>query len=189
MSPCPHSRVRTRQSDLLDLLNVLGRLVKLEPAQADLLERICAGPLLSVETLRTAGAIVPGPGRGRLIAVDNAGAPLAGASAPRHAARRKDRDIAAMSRRDQPDLFGAVQPDMFGAEAAPISYRADPDRVRARLQTIIGLARSADTLPWNRAELRLYRTIVPQMTLWLPEDEAARWRLDFEAELERLQAA
>jgi hypothetical protein len=49
-------------SDLIDLLNVLGRLVKLEPAQADLLERICAGPLLSVETLRAAGAIVPRAG-------------------------------------------------------------------------------------------------------------------------------
>ena len=51
-------------SDLLDLLNVLGRLVKLEPAQADLLERICAGPLLSVETLRAAGAIPTEPDAG-----------------------------------------------------------------------------------------------------------------------------
>jgi hypothetical protein len=33
-------------SDLLDLLHVLGRLVKLEPAQADILERVCAAPLL-----------------------------------------------------------------------------------------------------------------------------------------------
>lgn len=32
--------------DLMNLLHVLGRLVKLEPAQADLLERICAAPLL-----------------------------------------------------------------------------------------------------------------------------------------------
>ena len=30
-------------SDLLDLLHVLGRLIALEPRQADLLERICAG--------------------------------------------------------------------------------------------------------------------------------------------------
>ena len=44
-------------SDLIDLLNVLGRLIKLEPAQADLLERICAGPLLTVAALREAGAI------------------------------------------------------------------------------------------------------------------------------------
>jgi hypothetical protein len=43
-------------TDLLDLLNVLGRLIALEPAQADLLDRICAGPLLNVDTLRDAGA-------------------------------------------------------------------------------------------------------------------------------------
>jgi hypothetical protein len=33
-------------SDLIDLLNVLGRLIALEPAQADLLARICDGPLI-----------------------------------------------------------------------------------------------------------------------------------------------
>ena len=33
-------------TDLMNLLHVLGRLAKLEPAQADLLERICAAPLL-----------------------------------------------------------------------------------------------------------------------------------------------
>ncbi len=37
--------------DLIDLLNVLGRLVKLEPAQATLLEEICAGPLYSGDDL------------------------------------------------------------------------------------------------------------------------------------------
>jgi len=45
-------------SDLLDLLNVLGRLIALEPRQADLLQRICDGPLLSAEALRNAGAFV-----------------------------------------------------------------------------------------------------------------------------------
>lgn len=44
-------------SDLIDLLNVLGRLINLEPAQADLLERICAGPLQSMDELREAGAV------------------------------------------------------------------------------------------------------------------------------------
>lgn len=43
-------------TDLLNLLNVLGRLVALEPAQADLLDRICAGPLRTAEELRNAGA-------------------------------------------------------------------------------------------------------------------------------------
>ena len=49
-------------SDLIDLLNVLGRLVRLEPAQSDLLSRICDGPLLSADVLLKAGAIVPKPG-------------------------------------------------------------------------------------------------------------------------------
>ena len=44
-------------TDLLNLLNVLGRLIALEPAQADLLNRICASPLRSAEELRSAGAL------------------------------------------------------------------------------------------------------------------------------------
>jgi hypothetical protein len=44
-------------TDLLDLLNVLGRLIALEPRQADLLNRICAGPLRSAEELQAAGAL------------------------------------------------------------------------------------------------------------------------------------
>jgi hypothetical protein len=43
-------------SDLLDLLNVLGRLIALEPKQADLLNRICDNPLLSADELRNTGA-------------------------------------------------------------------------------------------------------------------------------------
>lgn len=44
-------------SDLLDLLNVLGRLVELEPAQAELLDRVCAGRLITVDDLRGADII------------------------------------------------------------------------------------------------------------------------------------
>lgn len=44
-------------SDLLDLLHVLGRLIALEPRQADLLTRICDGPLISLEKLREAGVL------------------------------------------------------------------------------------------------------------------------------------
>jgi Type ISP C-terminal specificity domain len=43
-------------SDLIDLLHVLGRLIALEPAQADLLNRISAGPLRSADELQAAGA-------------------------------------------------------------------------------------------------------------------------------------
>jgi Type ISP C-terminal specificity domain len=45
-------------SDLLDLLHVLGRLVALEPAQTDLLNRICESPLLlAADDLQKAGAL------------------------------------------------------------------------------------------------------------------------------------
>jgi hypothetical protein len=42
--------------DLLDLLNVLGRLIALEPKQANLLSRICDNPLLGADEMRNAGA-------------------------------------------------------------------------------------------------------------------------------------
>ena len=45
-------------TELLNLLHVLGRLVKLESRQADLLDRICNGPMLHVDDLRASGALV-----------------------------------------------------------------------------------------------------------------------------------
>jgi Type ISP C-terminal specificity domain/N-6 DNA Methylase len=44
-------------SELLNVLNVLGFLVELEPKQADLLERICDGPLISGAELKEAGTL------------------------------------------------------------------------------------------------------------------------------------
>jgi hypothetical protein len=93
-----------------------------------------------------------------------------------------------MSRTDQPDLGVGEQPDMFGAAPAR-SYDPDPDEVRAELNKILAEARAARVLPWGAAQARLYRTIFPQMTNWLPAKEARRLRLEFEAELARLEAA
>jgi hypothetical protein len=53
----PDSWLPEYTADLIDLLHVLGRLIALEPAQADLLERICEGPLQSAEELQAAGAL------------------------------------------------------------------------------------------------------------------------------------
>ncbi len=44
-------------SELLNVLNVIGLLVDLEPTQAKLLEKICAGPTFSAEELTKAGAL------------------------------------------------------------------------------------------------------------------------------------
>jgi len=78
------------------------------------------------------------------------------------------------------------QSDLFGAAAEPAD-RPDPDRVRARLHRILAETRSATSL--DRAKLSLYRTIFPQMTLFLPDEEGTQLRFEFEAEMARLQAA
>lgn len=80
------------------------------------------------------------------------------------------------------------QADLFGAPPAQ-SYDPDPDKVRTELQGILAEVQAANVLPWPPARLKLYRTIFPQMTNWLPEDEGAQLRFAFEAELARLEAA
>ncbi|PYP82398.1 MAG: DNA methyltransferase [Candidatus Angelobacter sp. Gp1-AA117] len=44
-------------TELINVLNVLALLVELEPKQAELLEKICTGPLISHDDLRLAGAL------------------------------------------------------------------------------------------------------------------------------------
>jgi len=81
---------------------------------------------------------------------------------------------ASMVGESQPDLFQAgMQAELFDETAAPVYYKGDPDRVRARLHRILSEARAANVLPWDPTRARLYRRIVPQMSLWLPEDEGA----------------
>ena len=95
-----------------------------------------------------------------------------------------------MARDNQSDMFTEEdsQSDLFGADPIP-EYRPDPDKVRARLHKILAEARAAQTFPWEPTRVSLYRTIFPQMTLWLPEDESAQLRFEFEVEIKRLEAA
>jgi hypothetical protein len=94
-----------------------------------------------------------------------------------------------MARDIQPDMFSEdSQSDLFGAAPVP-AYRPDPEKVRARLHKILAEARAAQKFPWEPTRVSLYRTIFPQMALWLPEDESAQLRFEFEAEIKRLEAA
>jgi hypothetical protein len=87
------------------------------------------------------------------------------------------------------DFFRAgEQPDLFG-DSLPPAYRPDPEKVRARLYRILAEARAARRLPWEPTRASLYRQIFPQMTLWLPKDEGAQLRFEFETELMRLEEA
>ncbi|MGH6846903.1 MAG: hypothetical protein ACREC0_05550 [Methylocella sp.] len=94
-----------------------------------------------------------------------------------------------MARSRQPDLYVTEsQFALFGAVAAP-AYRPDPGKVRARLHKILAEARAAQTPPWEPARVSLCRTIFPQMTLFLPEDEGAQLRFAFETEMAQLETA
>ncbi len=95
-----------------------------------------------------------------------------------------------MSSPRQGDLFGTdEQSGLFDEDAPTPVYRADPDEVRAELYRILAEARAAERLPWAPKQVSLYRTIFPQMTNWLPDEEAAQLRFDFDTEMKRLEAA
>lgn len=82
------------------------------------------------------------------------------------------------------------QSDLFAdSEPARSAYKPDPERVRRRLARILEEARRPDGPGWSAAQTSLYRTIVPNMTRWLPEDEAKRWRNEFDAVMAQLDEA
>jgi hypothetical protein len=95
-----------------------------------------------------------------------------------------------MAREIQQDLFGTEsQPELFESDAAPPVYRPNLDQVRERLNKILAEARAAERLPWEPDRVLLYRTIFPHMAGWLPDEEGAQLRFEFDTEMARLRAA
>jgi hypothetical protein len=95
-----------------------------------------------------------------------------------------------MTRPTQQDLFGTdSQPEIVEADKAPPAYRPNLDEVRTRLNRILAEARAAENLPWDQDMTLLYRTIFPHMAGWLPEEEGAQLRFQFDTEMARLKAA
>jgi hypothetical protein len=87
----------------------------------------------------------------------------------------------------QPDLFlKDIQPELLEDQPAQ-AYRADPDEVRLELLKMLAETKAARAL--RPATLKLYQTIFPQMSNWLPREEAQQLCLEFEVEIERLKAA
>ncbi|MDJ0448975.1 hypothetical protein [Methylocystis sp. JR02] len=95
---------------------------------------------------------------------------------------------------DAPDLFGhrPAQGDLFAGEPAraPAAAKVDPEMIRRRLQKMLAELRAGQHgSPWPHETTRLNRLLFPQMSNWLPEDERDQLRLEFEAELKRLDIA
>ena len=63
--------------------------------------------------------------------------------------------------------------------------RPKPEDIRRRLLGILRLLRESDEFPWSPAQFRSWHIVFPQMTNWLPEDEARELKTDFFREIER----
>ncbi|MGE0851129.1 MAG: hypothetical protein AB7O44_16110 [Hyphomicrobiaceae bacterium] len=93
-----------------------------------------------------------------------------------------------MAHDSPPEAVRGSQLELFGGEPSRAGG-PNPDQMREFLHGLLAEARTAKIMPWPPVNARLYRTLFPQMTFWLPEDEGAQLRFEFEAELARLQAA
>ena len=92
-----------------------------------------------------------------------------------------------MTRSTQTDLFG-TQADMFGPPPKQ-SYAPSLATVRAEVNKVLEKARIARDMPWTAKEVAFWKTVFPQMTNWLPAEEAAQLRAAFTDEISRLEAA
>lgn len=90
----------------------------------------------------------------------------------------------------QLSLFGpGPQGDLFEDPPQARSYLPDPQDIRRTLQSVLATARQASAMPWSREELRYHQTVFPQMSRWLPEEEARQLCFAFDEEVRRLLAA
>ncbi|MEQ8964899.1 MAG: hypothetical protein RID91_03670 [Azospirillaceae bacterium] len=69
------------------------------------------------------------------------------------------------------------------------SSTPEPAVIRRRLESLLDTLRAAETMPLSDRDARMWQTIVPNMTKWLPEAEAEAIRAAFEQEMQRLRAA
>jgi len=91
-----------------------------------------------------------------------------------------------MSRSSQPDLF-ATQCDLLGPPPKQ-SYTPSLATVRSEVNKVLEKARIAREMPWTAKEVAFWKTVFPQMTNWLPAEEAEQLRSAFMEEICRLEA-
>lgn len=63
----------------------------------------------------------------------------------------------------------------------------DLDTIRQRLTRLLDTLRAAGgEMPLSERDLRMWQTVLPNMTKWLPESEGQRIRSSFATEMQRL---
>ena len=85
-----------------------------------------------------------------------------------------------------------AQGNLFGERRMSVPQKSstpDPDTIRVRLHGLLGTLQAAETMPLSERDVRMWRAVVPNMTRWLPDDEAESIRTDFTREMDRLATA
>lgn len=81
----------------------------------------------------------------------------------------------------QVSLFGD------GRMAAPARASVpDPQAIRGRLGRLLETLRTSKSMPFSDRDIRMWQIVVPNMTRWLPNDEADAIRSEFANEMKRL---
>jgi len=81
----------------------------------------------------------------------------------------------------QGSLFGDGGMAAPGRTSAP-----DPQAIRGRLGRLLETLRESESMPLSDKDMRMWQTVVPNMTRWLPDDEADAIRSEFASEMDRL---
>ena len=94
------------------------------------------------------------------------------------------------------DLFGQTpaQGSLFGEGEGRMppprqKVEPDPETVRKRLNAVLEKMRRAERMPWSDRDVRMWQTVFPNMSKWLPEGEAEQLCFEFAEEMERLSRA
>ena len=66
------------------------------------------------------------------------------------------------------------------------STTVDAQAIRRRLNRLLDTLQAADTMPLSDRDLRMWQTVVPNMSKWLPSSEAQAICTAFAQQLERL---
>lgn len=79
------------------------------------------------------------------------------------------------------------QMDMFGPAPRPAPKLPSAEDVRPELTDVLDRLRRSETMPLSPKDLRFWRTVFPQMSRWLPDNERETMCAAFVAELLRLE--
>jgi len=91
-----------------------------------------------------------------------------------------------------PDLFGKTPPqaDLFADHRpAPRKVMDFQAEARRRLEAALAEVKAAEQMPWTQRELEKWQILFPQMSGWLPDEEANQLCFAFAQEVERLRKA